>query len=251
MNGEYFLSRSELLLGSVSINKLNSSKVVVLGLGGVGSFVTEGLARSGIGNLILVDDDTVALSNLNRQIIALQSTLGEYKVDVMKKRVLDINPDCNITTFNEYINKESIPLLIPHDADYVVDAIDTITSKLDVIEYCKNNDIKVISSMGTGNKFDPTQFKVSDISKTKVCPLAKVIRHELKNRRIKHVKVVYSEEVASKPDKGPSNNSTLNSDLNKTDSQARSKRQTPGSLSFVPPVAGFILASEVIKDLLL
>lgn len=228
-------SRTELLVGEEGISKLNNSKVIVFGVGGVGSFVVESLTRAGIGNLVLIDNDTVCISNLNRQIHATQSTIGRVKVDVMKERVISINPNCNVETKQIFVTPENIDEIITDDIDYVVDAIDTVTSKLALAEYCYKNGINIISSMGTGNKIDPSQFKVSDVYKTKVCPLAKVMRHELRKRGVKKLKVVYSEEMPMTPDKGKA-----------VPSQ---KRQTPGSISFVPPVAGMIIGGEVIKDL--
>ncbi|WP_195955739.1 tRNA threonylcarbamoyladenosine dehydratase [Clostridium saudiense] len=227
--------RTELLVGEEGINKLHNSKVIVFGIGGVGSFVVEALTRAGVGNLILVDNDTICISNLNRQIHATQATVGMIKVEAMKERVISINPKCNVEAKQVFITADNISEIIPSDVDYVVDAIDTITSKLALAEYCYKNNINIISSMGTGNKMDPTQFRVSDVFKTKVCPLAKVMRHELRKRGVKKLKVVYSEEMPMTPDKGRAVPSA--------------KRQTPGSISFVPPVAGMIIGGEVIKDL--
>lgn len=227
--------RTELLVGEEGINKLHNSKVIVLGIGGVGSFVVEALTRAGVGNLILVDNDTICISNLNRQIHATQATVGMIKVEAMKERVISINPKCNVEAKQVFITADNISEIIPSDVDYVVDAIDTVTSKLALAEYCYKNNINIISSMGTGNKMDPTQFRVSDVFKTKVCPLAKVMRHELRKRGVKKLKVVYSEEMPMTPDKGRAVPSA--------------KRQTPGSISFVPPVAGMIIGGEVIKDL--
>lgn len=227
--------RTELLVGEEGINKLHNSKVIVFGIGGVGSFVVEALTRSGVGNLILVDNDTICISNLNRQIHATQATVGMIKVEAMKERVISINPKCNVEAKQVFITADNISEIIPSDVDYVVDAIDTVTSKLALAEYCYKNNINIISSMGTGNKMDPTQFRVSDVFKTKVCPLAKVMRHELRKRGVKKLKVVYSEEMPMTPDKGRAVPSA--------------KRQTPGSISFVPPVAGMIIGGEVIKDL--
>ena len=227
--------RTELLVGEEGINKLHNSKVIVFGIGGVGSFVVEALTRAGVGNLILVDNDTICISNINRQIHARQSTVGMIKVEAMKERVISINPNCNVEAKLVFITAENISEIIPSDVDYVVDAIDTVTSKLALAEYCYKNNINIISSMGTGNKIDPTQFRVSDVFKTKVCPLAKVMRYELRKRGVKKLKVVYSEEMPMTPDKGRA-----------VPSQ---KRQTPGSISFVPPVAGMIIGGEVIKDL--
>ena len=227
--------RTELLVGEEGINKLHNSKVIVFGIGGVGSFVVEALTRAGVGNLILVDNDTICISNLNRQIHATQATVGMIKVEAMKERVISINPKCNVEAKQVFITADNISEIIPSDVDYVVDAIDTVTSKLALAEYCYKNNINIISSMGTGNKMDPTQFRVSDVFKTKVCPLAKVMRHELRKRGVKKLKVVYSEEMPMTPDKGRAAPSA--------------KRQTPGSISFVPPVAGMIIGGEVIKDL--
>ena len=227
--------RTELLVGEEGINKLHNSKVIVFGIGGVGSFVVEALTRAGVGNLILVDNDTICISNLNRQIHATQATVGMIKVEAMKERVISINPKCNVEAKQVFITADNISEIIPSDIDYVVDAIDTVTSKLALAEYCYKNNINIISSMGTGNKMDPTQFRVSDVFKTKVCPLAKVMRHELRKRGVKKLKVVYSEEMPMTPDKGRAVPSA--------------KRQTPGSISFVPPVAGMIIGGEVIKDL--
>lgn len=227
--------RTELLVGEEGINKLHNSKVIVFGIGGVGSFVVESLTRAGVGNLILVDNDTICISNLNRQIHATQTTVGMVKVEAMKERVISINPKCNVEAKQVFITADNIAEIIPSDVDYVVDAIDTVTSKLALAEYCYKNNINIISSMGTGNKMDPSQFRVSDVFKTKVCPLAKVMRHELRKRGVKKLKVVYSEEMPMTPDKGRAVPSA--------------KRQTPGSISFVPPVAGMIIGGEVIKGL--
>ena len=227
--------RTELLIGEEGIEKLHNSKVIVFGIGGVGSFVVEALTRAGVGNLILVDNDTICISNLNRQIHATQATVGNVKVEAMKARVLSINPNCNVEAKQEFITADNIQEIIPEDIDYVVDAIDTVTSKLALAEYCYKNDIKLIASMGTGNKVDPTQFRVTDVFKTKVCPLAKVMRTELRKTGVKKLKVVYSEEITMVP--------------NKVRAVPSQKRQTPGSISFVPPVAGMIIGGEVIKDL--
>lgn len=239
---KHSLSRTELVVGKEGLDKLRNSKVIVFGVGGVGSFTVEALTRAGIGELILVDNDTVSLTNLNRQIHATYDTVGRVKVEVMKERILTISKECNVITKQVFVTKENIPELIPDDVDYVVDAIDTVSAKIALVEYCTAKGIKIISSMGTGNKLDPTKFKISDISKTKVCPLAKVMRHELKKRGIKKLKVLYSEELPVKP---------ALDDMNKCKaSEGLSKRQVPGSISFVPPVAGMIIAAEVIKDIL-
>ena len=242
----HFLSRTELLIGKEGLDKLKKSKVIVFGIGGVGSFTTEALVRSGIGNLVIVDNDDICLTNINRQIHATTKTLGSSKVETMKNRILDINPECNIEAKETYVDATNLNDLIGEDVDYVVDAIDTVTSKLAIIEYCKERGISVISSMGTGNKLDPTRFKVTDIYKTSVCPLAKVMRHELKKRGIKECKVLFSDEIPLKPYE------EVAKELSKTVESVKSakKRQTPGSIAFVPPVAGMIIAGEVVKDII-
>ena len=245
---EHWLSRTERLIGKEAVEKLKSSKVLVFGVGGVGSFCTEALARSGIGTLILVDNDDISISNINRQIHANHKTVGKSKVEMMKNRIMDINPECNVITHQVFVTKENIPEIIKKDIDYVVDAIDTVTSKLDIISYCKENDIEVISSMGTGNKLDPTKFKISDIYKTQTCPLAKVMRRELKRRCIKKLKVLYSEELPITPE--AETNQEENNTKDNTNKITIRKRSTPASIGFVPPVAGMIIASEVVKDLI-
>ncbi len=232
--------RTEMLLGKEGLDKLKNSKVAVFGIGGVGSFVCEALVRSGVGHLVFIDHDTIAVSNINRQIHATTQTIDQAKVAVMKARAEAINPSVQIDTYQEVYNQESAERLLQADYDYVVDAIDMVTSKIHLIETCKKMNIPIMSSMGTGNKLNPAQLEVADIHKTSVCPLAKVMRHELKKRGIKKVKVVYSREVPLKPI--AIKDTTVNSGF--------SKRQTPGSTSFVPSVAGLIIASEVIKDLL-
>ena len=230
-----FLQRTELLIGSNNIEKLKNSNVIVFGLGGVGGATVEALIRAGIGNLSIVDFDTVDKTNLNRQIITTQSVVGKPKVDVAKDRILSINPDINLTIYNEKFLKENIDLFFKDKKyDYIVDAIDLVTPKLDLIEFATNSKILIISCMGTGNKINPAKFKVADIKKTSVCPLAKVIRKELKKRGINKLKVVYSDETPRKP---------FNLD------GGREKAKNVGSISFVPPVAGMLLASEVIKDI--
>ena len=230
-----FLQRTELLIGSNNIEKLKNSNVIVFGLGGVGGATVEALVRAGIGELSIVDFDTVDKTNLNRQIITTQSVVGKPKVEVAKDRILSINPDINLTIYNEKFLKENIDLFFKDKKyDYIVDAIDLVTAKLDLIEFATKSKTPIISCMGTGNKLDPSRFQVADIKKTSVCPLAKVIRKELKNRRISKLKVVYSDEVPRKP---------LNLD------GGREKFKNVGSISFVPPVAGMLLASTVIKDI--
>lgn len=227
--------RSEMLIGKEALNKLKSSSVAIFGIGGVGSYVCEALARCAVGNLTLIDNDTVALSNINRQLIALHSTVGEQKTEVMARRIKDINPNASVTTINMFYTPQNGEQIDIRKFDYVVDAIDTVTSKLDIIERCTKNNIKIISSMGTGNKLNPSLFSISDISKTHTCPLARVMRKELKERGIHNLKVLWSPEKAISP--------TLLDDDSK-------KRQTPASISFVPSVAGLLIAGEVIKDLI-
>lgn len=231
-----WLMRTEKLIGKEGIEKLYKSKVVIFGVGGVGSFVTEAIVRSGIGNIVLVDKDEVDITNLNRQILATKSSIGKAKVEVMKDRILDINPECNVTIHKVFVDENNIEEIIDKDTDYVVDAIDTITSKIALAVWCKENEIKLISSMGTGNKLDPTKFKVSDIYKTSVCPLAKVMRRELKRRGVTQLKVVYSEEL-------PINISDEYKEIGV-------RKQSPGSISFVPSSAGLIIGGEVIKDII-
>ncbi|MGL4773219.1 MAG: tRNA threonylcarbamoyladenosine dehydratase [Clostridium sp.] len=247
---QHSLSRTELLIGKSGLEKLAASKVVVFGVGGVGSFTVEALTRAGVGNLVLIDDDTVCLTNLNRQIHATYSTVSKVKVEVMKERIISINRKCNVTTYQSFVTPDNLTDFIPEDTDYVVDAIDTVTAKLALAEYCYKNDIRLISSMGTGNKFDPTQFKVSDIYKTKVCPLAKVMRTELKKRGVKKLKVVYSEEIPTKPKVEDVVTCKTGCVCTGGTKKCASKRQIPGSISFVPPVAGMIIGGEVIKDIL-
>ena len=187
-------SRTELVLGKENVEKLKKAKVAIFGIGGVGSFVAEGLARAGIGNFILVDNDTVSLTNINRQLIATHKTIGQNKVDIMKERILDINPEAKVETYKTFYMPDSEEKILDKSIDYVVDAIDTVTAKIALVENCKKLEIPIISSMGTGNKLDPTKLEISDISKTSVCPLAKVMRKELKERGIKKLKVLYTKE---------------------------------------------------------
>lgn len=227
-----------MLIGEESVKKLNNSSVCVFGVGGVGGYCAEALARSGVGKITVVDNDKIAVSNINRQIIATFSTVGELKVDAVKKRLLDINPKIKVTALPDFFGTETADKYDFSSFDYVVDAIDTVSAKLLLAEKCNAAGVKLISAMGAGNKLDPTAFKVADISKTSVCPLAKVMRRELKKRGISHLKVVYSEEQPATPI------AELNPEKNTV------RRQTPSSISFVPPVAGMIIASEVIKDLI-
>lgn len=247
---QHSLSRTELLIGKEGLEKLTNSKVVVFGIGGVGSFTVEALARAGVGTLILIDDDTICLTNLNRQVHATYSTISKSKVEVMKERVLSINRKCNVITYETFVTPENIPELISEDVDYVVDAIDTVSAKIALAVYCEEKNIKIMSSMGTGNKLDPTQFKVTDIYKTKICPLAKVMRYELRKRGVKSLKVVYSEEIPMKPKTEDVVTCKTGCVCTGGTKKCTIRRQIPGSISFVPPVAGMIIASQVVKDLL-
>ena len=247
---QHSLSRTELLIGEEALNKLKKSKVMIFGIGGVGSFTVEALVRSGVSNLILVDDDTVCLTNLNRQIHATYETISKNKVDVMKQRILSINKNCQVETKQIFVKPEDLEKIIPNDVDYVVDAIDTVSSKIALAVYCEKKGINLISSMGTGNKLNPSEFKVSDIYKTKVCPLAKVMRYELKKRGVKKLKVVYSEEIPRKPKEDDVVTCKTGCVCTGGTKKCTAKRQSPGSISFVPPVAGMIIASEVVKDLI-
>lgn len=229
-------SRTELLLGEAAMEVLARSRVAIFGIGGVGGHVVEALARSGIGALDLIDNDTVAESNLNRQIIALHSTIGMYKVDAAAARVKDINPDCLVRTHKTFYLPETADQFDFTVYDYVVDAIDTVSGKLALVERAKAAGVPIICSMGAGNKLDPTKFEVTDIYKTSVCPLARVMRTECKKRGIRKLKVVYSTEPAIAPAKSD-------------EPLVGSRRSTPGSTAFVPSVAGLILAGEVVKDL--
>ncbi|MDO4534833.1 MAG: tRNA threonylcarbamoyladenosine dehydratase [Clostridium perfringens] len=246
---QHSLSRTELLIGKEALDKLKTSKVMVFGIGGVGSFTVEALVRSGVSNLILVDDDTVCLTNLNRQIHATYGTISKNKVDVMKERILSINKDCIVETKQIFVKPEDLENIIPDDVDYVVDAIDTVSTKIALAVYCENKEISLISSMGTGNKLNPAEFKVTDIYKTKVCPLAKVMRYELKKRGVKSLKVVYSEEIPRKPKVEDVVTCKTGCVCTGGTKKCTAKRQIPGSIAFVPPVAGMIIASEVVKDL--
>ena len=225
-----WLNRTEYLIGKENIEKLKNAHVAVFGLGGVGSYTAEALGRSGIGHLTLIDKDVVDVTNINRQLIADTTTIGKPKVDVAKERLLKINPNLEITTYQTFYDATQTEELFSTSYDYIVDAIDTVSSKLSLVEEATHRAIPIISCMGTGNKLDPTQFEVADITKTSVCPLAKVMRKELKARGISHLKVVYSKEIPQRFDE--------------------KSKQTPASISFVPSVAGLILASEVIKYLI-
>lgn len=228
-------SRTELLIGAEALKTLARSRVAVFGVGGVGGYVTEALARSGVGALDLIDNDTVAPTNLNRQIIATHDTIGLYKVDVAKARVYSINPDCRVTTYKTFYLPETENTFNFADYDYIVDAIDTVAGKIALAVNAKAAGTPIISSMGTGNKLDPTAFRVADLYDTKVCPLCKVMRRECRRRGVSELKVVYSEEEPFTP---------AESD------EATGKRRTPGSTAFTPGVAGLIIAGEVVKDLI-
>ena len=239
--------RTELIFGKQAVEKLANFKVAVFGLGGVGGYVVEALIRSGIGKLDLIDSDTVCMSNINRQIYATTKTVGKYKVDVAKDRILEINPEAEVETHKVFLDNETSNLFDFSKYDYVVDAIDTVTGKIKLIEKATLTKTKIISSMGAGNKIDPTLFEVADIYQTSVCPLAKVMRRELKKRGIERLKVVYSKEKPVIPKCDNKANDILELDDPIT---RKNHRQTPGSTSFVPPVVGFIIAGEVIKDLI-
>lgn len=228
-------SRTEMLIGEDGIKKLEDAKVAVFGIGGVGSFVCEGLARSGLGNFILIDYDKVDESNINRQIIATTKTVGKYKVDLMKERILEINPNANVETHKEFYLADSETDIITEDLSYAVDCVDTIMAKIAIICSCNELDVPVISSMGTGNKLDPTMFEVADIYDTSVCPLARIMKKDLKKRDIEKLKVVYSKEHPIN-----TNDCAINQDK---------KYKVKGSMSFVPSVAGLIISGEVIKDI--
>ncbi len=221
--------RMAMVTGTQAVECLKEKTVAIFGIGGVGGYVAESLARSGIGNFKLIDNDVVSLNNINRQIIALSNTVGQYKTKVMEERIKNINPNANVVTYEMFYLPDNADAVDLSDCDYIVDCIDTVTAKLNIIERAKKLDKKVISSMGTGNKLNPLMLEVTDIYKTSVCPLAKVMRKELRNRQIKDVKVVYSKEEPKYADE---------------------KTRTPGSSAFVPSVAGIVIGSEVVKDLL-
>lgn len=244
-------SRTELLIGKEGIEKLKNTKVVIFGLGGVGSFVAEGLARAGVGSFILVDDDRICLTNLNRQIIATRKTIGKYKTEVMRDRILDINPNANIEISKEFFMPDSSHDMLDSSINYIVDAVDTVTAKIELVVTANTLNIPIISAMGTGNKLDPTKFEVTDIFKTEMCPLAKVMRKELKKRNIKHLKVVYSKEEPIIPKSEEESNCKTNCVCPPgTKRKCSTRNQVPGSISFVPSVAGLIIAGEVVKDVL-
>lgn len=243
-------SRTQLLLGEENMNRLRQTKVAIFGIGGVGGYVAEALARSGVASFVLVDDDKVSLTNINRQIIATQKTVGKYKTDVMKERILEINPEAQVEVRKCFYLPENAQEFDFTEYSYVVDAVDTVTAKIEIIMQAQKAEIPVISSMGAGNKLDPTKFQVADIYKTTMCPLAKVMRRELKKRGVKKLKVVYSTEPSVKlwmdkiMDSGADDVSLTEAEHNFT-----GRRAIPGSIAFVPSVAGLIMAGEIVKDL--
>lgn len=224
--------RTQLLLGAEAMEKLKNAHIAVFGVGGVGGYVAEALARSGVGRIDLIDNDVVSESNINRQIIALTSTVGRYKADVMKERISEINPEAQVGAYKIFFLPETE--MDFSEYDYIIDAIDTVTGKIEIITRADKAGVRVISSMGAGNKLDPSRFEVADIYKTSVCPLARVMRRELKSRGIKHLKVVYSKEESIKPAEAITENG----------------RHLPGSTAFVPPAAGLLIAAEVVKDII-
>ncbi|MBQ7069751.1 MAG: tRNA threonylcarbamoyladenosine dehydratase [Ruminococcus sp.] len=232
-------SRTRLVLGDEGIERLKAARVAVFGIGGVGGYTVEALARSGVGALDLIDNDTVSLSNINRQIYALHSTVGRQKTEVAKERIADICPDTRVTVYNTFFMPENSGEFDFSKYDYVVDAVDTVSAKLEIIRLSKLAGVPVISSMGAGNKLDASRFRVTDISKTSVCPLAKVMRLELRKRGIKGVKAVWSDEIPIKPDEQKTEEAREN----------KARRAVPGSLAFVPSAAGLLIAGEVVRDL--
>ena len=231
-------SRTELLIGKNGINKLKSCKVAIFGIGGVGSYVVESLVRAGIENFILIDNDKVSLTNLNRQLIATYSSIDQYKVEVAKNRILDINPNANVEIYKEFYMPGSKSNIITEDLNYIVDCVDTVTAKIEIITQAKKLNIPIISACGTGNKLDYNKFEITDIYKTSICPLAKVLRKELRKRNISGLKVIYSKEEPIKPN------------YEQIEYDNSSKKQPPGSISYVPSIAGLMMAGEVIKDLI-
>ncbi len=244
-------SRTELLIGHNALEKLKKSKVAIFGIGGVGTFAVEGLVRSGVGRFVLIDDDSICLTNINRQIHATRNTVGRAKVEVMKERILEINPRAEVEIHQRFYMPEFSEELIKNDYDYIIDAIDTVTAKIGLVINAKEIGVPIISSMGAGNKLDPTKFEVSDIYSTSICPLAKVMRKELRQRGVEALKVVYSKETPVKPienEESSCNNSCICPE--NTTRKCTTRRQIPGSISFVPSVVGLIIAGEVIKDLI-
>lgn len=244
-------SRTEMIIGKEAIEKLARSKVAIFGIGGVGSFAVEGLVRAGVGKFVLVDDDRICLTNTNRQIHATRKTIGKPKVEVMKDRIRDINPQAEVITYQLFYLPEYSAKLITHDYDYIIDAVDTVTAKIDLVINAKQTGIPIISCMGTGNKLDPNRFEIADIYDTSVCPLAKVMRRELRKRGVTGLKVIYSKEEPLKPLETETTVSKLDCICPQgTSGTTTGRRQIPGSISFVPSVAGLLIASEVVKDLI-
>lgn len=240
------LIRTRLLVGDEPVERLKNAKVAVFGVGGVGGFCVEALARAGVGTLHLYDDDTVSESNLNRQIAALHSTLGQPKAEVMAQRVKDINPDCQVKAIRMFYLPQNADEVDLKQYDYVIDCIDTVAAKLELVSRCIALQVKIISAMGSGNKLDPTAFQITDISKTQGCPLARVMRKELRKRGIEHLKVVYSTELPRSPIRPMETEAPATTD---TRPGSTARRDTPGSISFVPAAAGLVLASAVVREL--
>ncbi len=244
-------ARTELLIGKEGVEKLHGAKVAIFGLGGVGSFVAEGLVRTGVENFLLIDDDKICLTNLNRQIIATRKTIGKFKADIMKERMEEINPNVKVEISKEFFSPEASHEMFDDSIDYIVDAIDTVTAKIELVMVANKLNIPIISAMGTGNKLDPTKLEVTDIYKTEMCPLAKVMRKELRNRRVKKLKVVYSKEKPIEINQASESSCKTNCICTPgTKRKCAIRNQVPGSISFVPSVAGLIIAGEVVKDLL-
>lgn len=244
-------SREELLIGKEALDRLKNAKAVIFGIGGVGTFVVEGLVRGGVGKFVLIDDDCICLTNINRQLHATTKTVGRPKVEAMKERILEINPKAVVETVQRFYMPDCADEIIPEDCDYIIDAMDTVTAKLDLVEQANRRNIPIISCMGAGNKMDPTRFEVADIYETSVCPLAKVMRKELRQRGIPSLKVVYSKETPIKPRE--EEESSCSSGFicpSETTGKSTVKHQIPGSISFVPSVAGLIISGEVIKDII-
>ena len=243
-------SRTELVIGKEGVEKLNNAKVAIFGLGGVGSFVLEGLVRAGIGNFVLIDDDKICLTNLNRQILATRKTVGQPKVEVAKQRILDINPNANVEIHQEFFMPETEGIL-DNSIDYIVDCIDTVTAKIELVVRAEKLNIPIISCMGTGNKLDPTGFEVTDIYKTSICPLAKVMRKELRKRNIESLKVIYSKEEPIKINEEANCSCKTNCICPPgTKRKCSIRNQVPGSISFVPSVAGLMIAGEIVREIL-
>lgn len=243
-------SRTQLLLGEEAMDRLKNTRVAVFGVGGVGGFVCEALVRSGVGAFDLIDDDKVCLTNLNRQIIATRKTVGKYKAEVMRDRMVEINPEVDVRIHKRFFLPENADEFPFSEYDYVVDAVDTVTAKIELVMKCQKEGIPIISSMGAGNKLEASAFKVADIYKTKMCPLAKVMRRELKKRGVKKLKVVYSEEKPTRPIEDMSISCRTNCICPPgAEHKCTERRDIPGSVAFVPSVAGLIIAGEVVKDL--